>query len=189
LAGGPAGSPRIDVVFCLWQCDKDNHGWREGPPLTVLWQSVDLLAGPSPSGKVNLERKKNTAFRRRTRTPHFRHWPVYIHTSEILRLGARRVLPSGRLTHQTIQYRRSCLIDFRIRTGTPEDTAVSPIFSILGLAGSVDDSSAIARHALKVFDGIPYQRIARTPKDQNGPLPHTIAAWPSFVSIPIVVEA
>jgi hypothetical protein len=71
--------PRVDVVFYLWQCDKDNHGWREGPPLTVLWQSVDLLAGPSPSGKVNFERKKNTAFRRRTRAPHFRHWPVYIH--------------------------------------------------------------------------------------------------------------
>jgi hypothetical protein len=22
---------RVDVVFCLWQCDKKNHGWREGP--------------------------------------------------------------------------------------------------------------------------------------------------------------
>ena len=29
------GSPRVDVVFCFWQCDKENHGWREGPPLTV----------------------------------------------------------------------------------------------------------------------------------------------------------
>ena len=29
------GSPRIDVVFRVWQCDKENHGWREGPPLTV----------------------------------------------------------------------------------------------------------------------------------------------------------
>jgi hypothetical protein len=26
------GSPRVDVVFRLWQCDKENHGWREGPP-------------------------------------------------------------------------------------------------------------------------------------------------------------
>jgi hypothetical protein len=25
------GSPRVDVVFRLWQCDKENHGWREGP--------------------------------------------------------------------------------------------------------------------------------------------------------------
>jgi hypothetical protein len=46
------GSPRVDVVFGLWQCDKENHGWREGPPETVLRQSLDLLAGPSPSGKV-----------------------------------------------------------------------------------------------------------------------------------------
>ena len=43
------GLPRVDVVLRLWQCDKENHGWREGPPLTVLCQSVDLLAGPSPS--------------------------------------------------------------------------------------------------------------------------------------------
>ena len=25
----------VDVVFRLWQCDKKNQGWREGPPLTV----------------------------------------------------------------------------------------------------------------------------------------------------------
>ena len=29
------GSPRVGVVFRLWQCDKENQGWREGPPLTV----------------------------------------------------------------------------------------------------------------------------------------------------------
>ena len=47
-AGGPAGSPRVDVVFRLWQCDKENHGWREGPPLTVpaKFRSEDR---PSPS--------------------------------------------------------------------------------------------------------------------------------------------
>ena len=33
------GSPRVDVVFRLWQCDKENHGWRESPPVTVLCQS------------------------------------------------------------------------------------------------------------------------------------------------------
>ena len=22
--------PRVEVVFRLWQCDKENHGWREG---------------------------------------------------------------------------------------------------------------------------------------------------------------
>ena len=34
------GSPRLDVVFRLWQCDNKNHGWREGPPVTVLCQSL-----------------------------------------------------------------------------------------------------------------------------------------------------
>jgi hypothetical protein len=43
-------SPRLDIVFCFWQCDKKNHGWREGPPVTVLCQVFDPLAGPSPSG-------------------------------------------------------------------------------------------------------------------------------------------
>ena len=57
------GSPRDDVVFRLWQCDKENHGWREGPPLTVPCQSFDLLVGPSLSLLINLERKKNTALR------------------------------------------------------------------------------------------------------------------------------
>jgi hypothetical protein len=51
-------SPRSDLVFRLWQCDKKNHGWREGPPLTVPCQSFDLLAGPSPSGKVSQSRTK-----------------------------------------------------------------------------------------------------------------------------------
>jgi hypothetical protein len=29
------GSPRVDIVFWFRQCDKKNHGWREGQPLTV----------------------------------------------------------------------------------------------------------------------------------------------------------
>ena len=60
------------VVFRLWQCDKENQGWREGPPLTVPCQSFDLVAGPSPSDKISFERKKNTVFRRWPRGPHLR---------------------------------------------------------------------------------------------------------------------
>ena len=37
-AGGATGSPRLDVVFGLRQCDKKNHGWREGPPRPSLAQ-------------------------------------------------------------------------------------------------------------------------------------------------------
>jgi hypothetical protein len=36
----------------------------------------DLLAGPSPSGKISFERKKNTAFDPHARLPHSKHWPV-----------------------------------------------------------------------------------------------------------------
>ena len=27
--------PGSMLSFVVWQCDKKNHGWREGPPLTV----------------------------------------------------------------------------------------------------------------------------------------------------------
>jgi hypothetical protein len=55
------------VVFRLWQCDKENQDWREGPPLTVLCQNSDLPDRPSPSGKITFRGKKNTAFRRSPR--------------------------------------------------------------------------------------------------------------------------
>ena len=50
------------LVFRLWQCNKENQGRREGPPLTVSCQ-VPIRGGPSPSSHIRLERKKNTAFR------------------------------------------------------------------------------------------------------------------------------
>ena len=56
------GLPRDDVVFRLWQCDKENHGWREGPPLTAPARLI--CEGPSPSRHTSFERKKNTAFSR-----------------------------------------------------------------------------------------------------------------------------
>ena len=54
------GLPRLDVVFRLWQCDKQNHGWREGPPLTVPCQDSICWPGLHPPGKISSERKKNT---------------------------------------------------------------------------------------------------------------------------------
>jgi hypothetical protein len=62
-ARGPVGSPRVDVVFRLWQCDKKNHGWREGPPLTVPCQILDLLPGLHPPAKSVSNENKNTALR------------------------------------------------------------------------------------------------------------------------------
>src|SRR5205807_8605176 len=56
-ASGPKGSPRVDVVFRLWQCDKENHGWREGPPVTVLCQSF-RSAGRTFTLRLNQFRTK-----------------------------------------------------------------------------------------------------------------------------------
>jgi hypothetical protein len=52
-------SPRIGLVFWLWQCDKENHGWREGPPLTVVlareFRSVEGLHPPEYSTRTKKE--------------------------------------------------------------------------------------------------------------------------------------
>ena len=53
--------PGSVLSFASGSAIKENHGWREGPPLTVPCESFDLLAGPSPSGKVSFDQKKNTA--------------------------------------------------------------------------------------------------------------------------------
>jgi hypothetical protein len=49
------------LSFAAGSAIKRITGWREGPPLTVLYESFDPLAGSSPSGKVSFKRKKNTA--------------------------------------------------------------------------------------------------------------------------------
>jgi hypothetical protein len=43
------GSPRVDVVFRLWQCDKDNHAWREGADPRRNRAASLLVARPSRS--------------------------------------------------------------------------------------------------------------------------------------------
>jgi len=45
------GLPRVDVVFRLWQCDKKNQGWREGPPLTVPAKVSICWSGLHPPDK------------------------------------------------------------------------------------------------------------------------------------------
>ena len=57
------GSPRVDVVFRLWQCDKENHGWREGPPVTVLCQSFRSAGWAFTLRQRQFQRKKNTPLR------------------------------------------------------------------------------------------------------------------------------
>ena len=50
-------SPRIGLVIGLWQCDKENHGWREGLPLTVAAKFRSL-----PSRQSQSRRKKEYCF-------------------------------------------------------------------------------------------------------------------------------
>ena len=62
-------SPRIGLVFWLWQCDKENHGWREGPPLTVvLAREFRSVEGLHPPEIFNSNEKKNTAICRYPQT-------------------------------------------------------------------------------------------------------------------------
>jgi hypothetical protein len=56
------GSPRIDVVFRLWQCDKENHGWREGAPVTVLCQSFRSAGRAFTLPEKSLRTKKEYCF-------------------------------------------------------------------------------------------------------------------------------
>jgi hypothetical protein len=50
-------SPRIELVFGLWQCDKENHGWREGPAADRVLDRVPICGGPSPYRYIQLEKK------------------------------------------------------------------------------------------------------------------------------------
>jgi hypothetical protein len=56
------GLPRVDVVFRLWQCNKDNHGWREGPPLTVLCQSLRSAGRAFTLRQRQFQTKKEYSF-------------------------------------------------------------------------------------------------------------------------------
>ena len=68
------GLPRDDVVFRLWQCDKENHGWRKVPPLTVppnvsiRWRAFTL---PAKSARRKKEYSVATPG-----APPPEHWPV-----------------------------------------------------------------------------------------------------------------
>jgi hypothetical protein len=77
------GSPRLNVVFCFWQCDKKNHGWREGPPVTVLCQSF-RSAGRAFTLRLNQFRtKREYSFALLPASLPLKHWPVIADHSEL----------------------------------------------------------------------------------------------------------
>jgi hypothetical protein len=49
VAEAPAELPRLRIAFRFRQCDKKNHGGREGRPLTVT-AKIRSSDRPSPSG-------------------------------------------------------------------------------------------------------------------------------------------
>src|ERR1039458_8816064 len=68
--------PRIGLVIGLWQCDKENHGWREGLPLTVAakFRSEDP-AFTLPVKTVSNEKRILLSIA--GRHPSTQLWPVY----------------------------------------------------------------------------------------------------------------
>ena len=103
-------SPRVELVFGLWQCDKKNHGWREGPPLTVSWLEFRSVEGLHPPGIFNSNEKKNTAVCRHPQTHSFwglaglllyidhnaRFRPNFLFADNPLRIGKTRYRGSMR---------------------------------------------------------------------------------------------
>jgi hypothetical protein len=54
--GSFSGKPTYrEVILCLRQCDEENHGWREGPPLRLAWKRFARLPWPSPSRLIRFK--------------------------------------------------------------------------------------------------------------------------------------
>ena len=68
--------PRVDVVFCFWQCDKENHGWREGPPLTVPCEKFRSAGRAFTLRQNQFRTKKEYCFTEAGASPPSGHWPV-----------------------------------------------------------------------------------------------------------------
>jgi hypothetical protein len=64
-----SGTTRLGVVFGLGQCDKENHGWREGLPLTVPCSKFRSCRRAFTLRQISVEREKNTALSGSPRPP------------------------------------------------------------------------------------------------------------------------
>jgi hypothetical protein len=69
-------SPRVDVVFGLWQCDKENHGWREGPPLTVPMPRLRSAGRAFTLRQSQFRKKKEYCFASVDASPQSERRPV-----------------------------------------------------------------------------------------------------------------
>jgi hypothetical protein len=66
-SNGGSDNLRVEVVFCFWQCDKKNHGWREGPPRPFPAKVSICWPGLHPPVKSVSNEKKNTGGRQFSR--------------------------------------------------------------------------------------------------------------------------
>ena len=90
-------SPRIGLVFWLWQCDKENHGWREGPPLTVvLAREFRSVEGLHPPEIFNSNEKRILPSVVIRKPMHFGDWPVYCRLPTVIGNCATSGLPTIR---------------------------------------------------------------------------------------------
>src|SRR5208283_789896 len=83
-------SPRLDVVFFLWQCDKKNHGWCEGPPVTVLCQSPRSAGRAFTLRHSQFRTKEAYCFPLLAASPHSDYWPVINRISDKCPDGSKR---------------------------------------------------------------------------------------------------
>jgi len=128
------GSPRLDVVFCFWQCDKKNHGWREGPPVTVLCQSF-RSAGRAFTLRLNQFRtKKEYSFTLLPASLSLKHWLVIVDHPDASSspLVGRR--PMGHSLESGQIYRANLLQGAGIRLHT--NFSALPSSSLLALRSS-----------------------------------------------------
>src|SRR5215467_12864495 len=68
--------PSTSAEGATTQCDKENHGWRKGPPLTAPGKVSICWPGLHPPSKISSERKENTPLRPWPRAPQSEHLPV-----------------------------------------------------------------------------------------------------------------
>src|SRR5215471_17693886 len=88
-------SPRIGLVFCRRQCDKENHGWREGPPLTESWLEFRSVEGLHPPDKSTRTKEEYCLPPEPATRLTLRDWPVYYGFETIIGNRSTPVLPTS----------------------------------------------------------------------------------------------
>ena len=80
------GSPRVDLVFRLGQCDKENQGWCEGPPLDRCLLKFRSAGRAFTLRQSQSRTKKEYCFASVAASPSFHsgHWPVIFGNPEVI---------------------------------------------------------------------------------------------------------